>query len=463
MSAFSSTGHAAATTFVTDYQAIGINPANLGWKWRFENKHIAIGLLEGTYSIYSDALTRDDMRHRMINVDLDFTEAEKQAAGRAFADAGVTLNADVMLMGACYASEKLGGFAFQVRDRAQWNSKFGPGMAELMFEGYRSNYFDLLVLVTGDTITNYSSLPPDSLALIASGLASSPQLLSTVLNGSNVSFTWYREFIVSYGRRIAATEKVQIYGGIGLKYLLGIGIIDMRAENNSFSGYSSLSPYFDINYGETARQNPSSVTAKNTLLPEAVGNGFGLDLGLSALIDEKWKAGFAVTNIGSITWKGNVYTADNGTLVELASNGLDNYNFFSGIDDFVTNGGLLEWKGSADRVVALPTNVRIGLGYVFGTKAEFGVDVVVPTNSEPGNYESAVIGIGGAVWPIKWLQLSMGVATGGSAATKLPVGITIIPGNGTWEAGIASRDAVTFFAEKNPTVSLSLGFLRFRF
>ncbi|MBL0045196.1 MAG: hypothetical protein IPP33_12635 [Flavobacteriales bacterium] len=287
--------------------------------------------------------------------------------------------------------------------------------------------------------------------------------MSTVLNGSNVSFTWYREFNVSYGRRIAATEKVQIYGGIGLKYLLGIGIIDMRAENNSFSGYSSLSPYFDINYGETARQNPSSVTAKNTLLPEAVGNGFGLDLGLSALIDEKWKAGFAVTNIGSITWKGNVYTADNGTLVELASNGLDNYNFFSGIDDFVTNGGLLEWKGSADRVVALPTNVRIGLGYVFGTKAEFGVDVVVPTNSEPGNYESAVIGIGGAVWPIKWLQLSMGVATGGSAATKLPVGITIIPGNGTWEAGIASRDAVTFFAEKNPTVSLSLGFLRFRF
>ncbi|MBL0045197.1 MAG: hypothetical protein IPP33_12640 [Flavobacteriales bacterium] len=170
MSAFSSTGHAAATTFVTDYQAIGINPANLGWKWRFENKHIAIGLLEGTYSIYSDALTRDDMRHRMINVDLDFTEAEKQAAGRAFADAGVTLNADVMLMGACYASEKLGGFAFQVRDRAQWNSKFGPGMAELMFEGYRSNYFDLLVLVTGDTMPNYSSLPPDSLALMRSGL-----------------------------------------------------------------------------------------------------------------------------------------------------------------------------------------------------------------------------------------------------------------------------------------------------
>jgi hypothetical protein len=59
--------------------------------------------------------------------------------------------------------------------------------------------------------------------------------------------------------------------------------------------------------------------------------------------------------------------------------------------------------------------------------------------------------------------LSAGLVTGGDYDTKIPVGVTFIAGNGTYEAGIASRDAVTFFADRKPTVSLSMGFLRFRF
>ena len=46
---------------------------------------------------------------------------------------------------------------------------------------------------------------------------------------------------------------------------------------------------------------------------------------------------------------------------------------------------------------------------------------------------------------------------------SIPVGLTFIAGNGTWEGGIASRDAVTFFTQNGPTLSFSTGFLRFRF
>jgi hypothetical protein len=462
MSVFTTTGRAAATTFVTDYQAVGINPSNLAWKPRYEGKNLAFGLLEGSYSIYSEALTRDDLRNRVINVDTKFTEAEKRDAARAFADAGAAFNADVMLVGAAFSNDKLGGFGLQVRDHAQWSSKFGPTMAELLFEGYRSDYFDLLVLVTGDTVTNYATMSPDSLALIAQGLATDPQLLGSVLNGSNISFTWYREFNLSYGRRISHSDNVDFFGGVGVKYLLGIGIIDLRAENNNFDGFSSLSPYFDINYGSAALSNPSRVVGSNTLLPESVGKGFGLDIGLSAVIKETWKVGAAVTNIGSITWEGNVYTATNGSLMDMASNGLDNYNFFSGIDDFVTNGGLLEWKGASERKVNLPTNTRIGVGRVIGKLAEVGIDAVFPMNDEPGSYKNPVIGLGGDVRPIKWLQLSAGFVTGGTYDSKIPVGVTFILFDGMWEMGVASRDAVTFFTDKKPTVSLSIGLLRFR-
>ena len=187
MSVFTTTGRAASTTSLfEDYQAVGINPANLGWQWRNEGKHVAIGFAEGSYSVNSNALTRDDIRHRMLNTDFRFTEEQKVEAGRQFADAGVLGNVDLMLFGAAVTSEQAGGFAFQVRDRMQVSSRFGPLTAELAFLGFRSDYFNLLVLVTGDTIPNYENLSPDSIALIALGIASQPQLLSKVLDGSHL-------------------------------------------------------------------------------------------------------------------------------------------------------------------------------------------------------------------------------------------------------------------------------------
>ena len=43
------------------------------------------------------------------------------------------------------------------------------------------------------------------------------------------------------------------------------------------------------------------------------------------------------------------------------------------------------------------------------------------------------------------------------------LGLTFIAGGGCWEGGIASRDAITFFVQNGPTLSLSTGFMRFRF
>ena len=56
-SSFTATGRGGATTFVTDYQALGINPANLGWHLEFEEKKFAMGFNEFTYSIHSGALS----------------------------------------------------------------------------------------------------------------------------------------------------------------------------------------------------------------------------------------------------------------------------------------------------------------------------------------------------------------------------------------------------------------------
>ncbi|MBL4753145.1 MAG: hypothetical protein JKY52_06065 [Flavobacteriales bacterium] len=90
ISAFTATGRAgAATTFVTDYQATGINPANLGWK-PTKDKKIALGFLEGGYSIFSEALVKSDLVSSFKSGNTKFTNEEKIQAGKDFTEAGFT-------------------------------------------------------------------------------------------------------------------------------------------------------------------------------------------------------------------------------------------------------------------------------------------------------------------------------------------------------------------------------------
>jgi hypothetical protein len=462
LSVFNTTGRAAATTFVTDYQTIGINPSNLGWTWRHTDKQVALGVAEGSYSLYSDALTRDDMRDRVLDANFRFTTDQKEEAARIFANAGAIADVNVMLVGAAFTTPNAGGFAFQIRDHARIASRFGPVAAELAFEGFRSDYFDLLVLATGDTVTNYATMSEDSLALIVLGIASEPQLLGRALDGSSIELTWYREYNFSYGRHLIRTDAVELYGGVGLKHLVGIGIVDIRAEDGELTGFTSLSEDFQLDYTTGSRVPGSRLSAGSLAFPRPTGRGFGVDLGLSLILKGVWKLGVAVTNLGSIKWTGNVFKATDGSLVDLATDGLDNYNFVEGLDDFATNSGFLEWSSGGERVVPLPTNTRLGVGRLFGETVEVGLDVIIPMNDQPGSLRTVAVGFGGDVRPMPWLQLSAGLMTGGNADTKLPVGVTFIAGAGTWEAGIASRDMITYFSQRNPTLSLSLGFLRFR-
>ena len=97
-----------------------------------------------------------------------------------------------------------------------------------------------------------------------------------------------------------------------------------------------------------------------------------------------------------------------------------------------------------------------------GKILELGTDIIVPMNDEAANFNKAMIGFGGDFKPIKWLRLQAGFMSGGNYDFQIPVGITFIAKKGTYEAGFASRDAITFFSQNGPTLSLSMGFIRWR-
>jgi hypothetical protein len=485
MSSFTSTGRGGATSFVTDYQACGINPANLGWAGDFEDKKFTFGLTEMSFSIHSEALTKAELRTEFKNAinqssTADWTLDEKKQAGRDFSNSGLAINGDIGTIGFSYATEKFGGIAFRVNDNFNTYARLSEDASDLIFLGKYAPYFDSLIYVDPDTrdstiIANQNVQDPDTLANIVSGFvgANAARMIGEIMNGSRISASWTREYNLSYGRKIFGKDEVlEIYGGIGLKYIQGFAMMDVRSENDELTAFAAITPFFNVDFGSAAAFNPSSVQ-QNGGLPNSVGKGFGADLGLNFLIKKRLKIGFAVTNIGSMKWTGNVYSMKDTLVLNTNSEGLNNYNVYGTLSELSGDDGVFGWDGKKELVQKLPTLFRSGASFQLGEIAQIGLDVLIPMEKEaPSSLEHAVFGIGGDIKPIPWLRLSAGMVTGGNTnysvsagkyKVSIPVGLTIIAPKGTWEGGIASRDAITFFTQNGPTLSFSTGFLRFRF
>lgn len=469
LSSFCNTGHGGATTFATDYQATGINPANLGWDYRYTKKKFAMGYAELTSSLYSEALTKNELRGAIFDMvnggGSTFTQQEKRQAAKKFTETGMTFNANLGSFGAAFITKHAGGFGFRINDSYQAYIKLGSTAADLLFLGKTSSVFDSLNILTSSgatvQIANYENMSPDSVKMVVSGYSSLPKQMSKILNNSEMTFTWTREYNLSYGRRIFGDSTFAMYGGIGLKYFQGLALINVKSENEQLTGYSSLTPAFNIDYGTAVKK--ANEIRQSGALPKPVGTGFGLDFGLNIMIKNKLKIGASYINAGSIKWNGNLYSVKDTVLFSTTNVGLQNYNVFGQLKDIFGKDGLLKMEGEQERVVKLPGVFRTGASLVIGKVAEIGVDCIFPTSDVPGKLNKPLIGFGGDVYPVKWLKLQAGFITGGNYDFSVPLGIIFIAKEGTYECGIASRDAVTFFTQNGPTLSLSTGFLRFRF
>ncbi len=478
-SSFTSTGRGGvATTFASDYEAIGLNPANLGMAPKYEGKNVSLGLTEFGASVYSEALAKPDLRGMLFGfadgTSSDFTPEEKAQAAAEFVASPLAMNVDVLTVGFSVYGEKFGGIGFTVKDRISWYSEFNQNFSEMLFQGYNASYFDRYELVDG------SNIPVDSLAAlnippedIVRGYVDSLQgsLLSDVLDGTRMTMNWYKEYNLTYARGFEINENLTLYGGIGLKYLQGVASLDINAQNGEFvESYAATSPFLPINYGGLSTNNVANIDTINDglfgVLPEAIGTGIGADLGFNILLGE-WDIGFAVTDIGSINYTRNVYSVNDVQLVDLSSPGLDNYNLFEGASTFTADNGIVDWTPLQSKKVQLPTVGRAGISYTHkigeDRKVEFGADVILPLNGVAGNYQNAMVGVGGDISILKWLNVSTGMVLGGNYGFNIPAGVTIDIGNGTYEMGVASRDVYTWFGNDGPTLSLSTGFLRFRF
>jgi hypothetical protein len=462
-SSFTSTGRGVSTTLVTDYQAIGINPANLGLHTEYETKHITIGLLEGAASAYSNALNKATFKNSLTNYGDIFNLEDKIKAAQQFAGNGVSANIDLMALGIAIQSDKLGGLAFSVKESVRWYSKFSGLTADLLFRGKTSAYFDQLLLNNGNIVPNDPANYAAYEAIgINQGIATNQLNLSALFDGSKIKNNWYREYNLNYGRKIFGNDLLYITAGVGVKYIQGFNYTECEVKNGKIVMAGAFNPVFDIDFGVGAENNPSAINSSNY---QAIGSGYGFDFGADIVINDKITIGAALTNIGSINYTGNVYTIQDTTLASMASGGSNNYNIFSQAPNILAKTGVLKWEGQDKIKVNLPAMLRLGASIKLLEIAQIGVDFIMPTNNEAGNFEKPYLGVGGDLKPLRWIRFSSGINTGGNYNTRanVPFGVTLIVGeNGTWELGAATRDVVTYVRQKGPNLSFAFGFLRFR-
>lgn len=467
--AFTTTGRAVATTFVTDYEAASINPANQAWGTGQDGKIVVVGLAEMSFSAYTDAITKDQL-NSTISGDLgDFNLEEKAKAAAEFAESGMAVNADFSFLSIYLHFEKVGGFSIGVKDRAQYYTKFNELTADLLFNGYNSTYFDSLI-VNGNKIPNDPDHPQYDPDNIEKGIAEIPLSLSQIFKGTEINVSYTREYDISWGHYIYNDEFIKVGAGLSLKWVHGFAAMKLSSDGENLTAFVSTSPDYDIDYGSAALNNPSAIDgdgSTNFVFPKRVGEGFGADIGFNVVIADKFRIGTAINEIGSITWTGNVYELNDTLLKEFNSDGFDSYNVPAEMNEVFDLDGVIRWKGKSSYKTALPTMWRLGASMeLLDGKAHAGIDLVVPLNDAPGNFASPIVAMGGDISPLKWIQFQTGISYGGntSASVNIPIGFKIlVGGRGTWELGFASRDFLTWVTQDTPHLSGSFGFTRFRF
>ncbi|MGY3088901.1 hypothetical protein ACVWYF_001941 [Hymenobacter sp. UYAg731] len=448
LSNFSATGRGGViNTFATDYQAIGINPANLG---RRTNFRVAFTIGEVGAGIGSQSLSKTTFKHILYDGGQSIGPAEKATlVNQLSGDNVLNLNLDTNLFGlAITLPNGLGGLAFSSRQRIGGHLALNRNAADILINGQNA-----AVVKQYYPTPNTSGTPTPT--------AANAPLISTVLDGTSIQAAVTNEFNVAYGIQVYQNEAFKLSLGAGYRYIQGIGIADIRVNGGNLTAYTALSPVFDVDYGRLAT-NASNFNYESGSGLKPVGHGNGFDAGVSAEIGKIFRFGAAVTDMGSMTWTANVLEASDQQLQQTASTGVQTYNVLKELSTQfdAENKTLFKYAPARERTAALPAKLRLGGGIRINKFFEAGLDVTAPLNKVAGNLTTTFVGLGVDYKPLNWLKLSSGFTGGAGYGKSLPLGLTFV--SPVWEAGISTRDVVGLLSEDSPYSSVAFGVLRFK-
>ncbi len=481
-SSFTATGRGGmATTFATDYHALGVNPANLAVRKNFRDPRLTFGFFEGNISVASDALSRNELLNTVFPSPnaTGFSIEDKFAAYQKLSNKQLSVNMDITLGGVHLSHPKWGGIGFSITNRAQFSARIGSQLAELLFLGHNSAYFDVLFLSNGLQVSNTSDLPSDIREQAYAGFVSNPADAKTyaqLLEGSRISLSWFRELNLSYGKKIVDAYNFSMHLGAGIKRLSGIGLVDLQSDGETLTkSIFSLSPTLGFGFVESAGiqqptfELPTTSLFQRLMFAQSVGTGYAFDFGINMVIRRNFYIGASAVNLGNINWQGGVAEVSDGILREIQGTGLNNYNILQANESalqFAGDKSPLNWQQNAGgRTTELPRIARIGMSYDYFKIFQLGVELIYPLNTDGGNLQEPLYVVGGDVQLSRRLRLSSGVSVGGNQGDyiNIPMGLIYTTKRRKFEAGIAFKDIRSIANTQNGSnISASFGLLRFK-
>ncbi|MBK0401962.1 hypothetical protein I5M27_03135 [Adhaeribacter sp. BT258] len=437
LSNFTATGRGGVVnTFATDYQAIGINPANLG---RTGNAPFAFSIGEIGAGVRSESLTHEQLNKFIFHSEEKLDSLQKQAFARAFNhEDAFNLNFDIATLSVSAYFEKIGGFAFSNRIRVTGHMGLNKNASEILFLGQNAPVFQHYQI--GDTIG-----------------------IRKTLNPTFVKMQILNEWNLAYGAELVRLPGFKLQAGLGYKFMQGVGVIEIAVDGENVTAYTALSPKFNVNYGALVNDPNFNTTDIGEGFFKPVGKGHGFDLGIAAEIGQKLKASLSVTDVGSIKWRGNLLTANDQYIQKTSSDGIESFDFLDEVIDLAGTGSsnLFIFTPESELKRKLPAKLRTGVGVRLSDKLETGLDATFPLNDVAGNLEDPFAGVGVDFKALPYLKLSSGFSAGAGYGASIPLGFTFETSG--YAFGVATRDVVGLFSTQDPYLSVAFGFLRFKF
>jgi len=277
-----------------------------------------------------------------------------------------------------------------------------------------NNDFGTIAFSMGDVISSNVTFPK---GIIDIGLEGN--LLNQVYNFNDTKLKswWLRKYSFSYARSLNILpifQKISI--GVSLNIIQGFAYAGFDRVNTQlttgdgniitgkgdFLAHAAFSPDFNVKY-DFDKSTTVKKDFKFSPFPTPAGNGFGFDLGVNAKLNDVWSFGFAITDIGSITWNKNV--AEYSSNMPIYLDDLTNQSQRDSLVKALTgkDGG----KYISEFSTQLATALRLGASMNINNKLLLAFDYNQGFNDQPRNSTKPRFSIG-ADWVFGFFALRTG-------------------------------------------------------
>ncbi len=443
-----------------DYRALGWNPAGLTFHPLFPNMKGTAGGLEGGFSVESDVFNRQDLWDDALNRgagDSSWTGLNAREWASRLASDRIRCDAE-LLTASAYRRTKRWGFAYSGRQQITGDFQLGGVAAQLLVAGGAASVFDQVILASGDTVANNQEWSLEEVSGMLGGFASGPApLLSALLDGTHVGFSWVRVHEVGISRMWGSREGWTLHTGVGGRLMLGSGYFSIDVDGDQMDAFGAFSNGFGV--ASLAELTDSSGTWEGLRKWGPVGQGWAVDAGaVLAREDGLWFSA-SLTDIGAMEWRGERYTIAGIDIPDWEA-GIENPTSIEGIVGEALQPGT--WFGEAvreTRRVDLPTAFHAGAGKWFGTAAMLAADASLANGQALATETlrfgaTALLRIGGRLF------VDVGLRKVSESVFRIPAGIVIAAPEGGWQAGIRAGDIQALWKGSQPEVGMQMCFIR---